>query len=615
MFTINDDLSIHATRGDTVFFTVTAEENGTPYFFEAGDVLRMKIYGKKNAQDVVLEKCFPVTARTDRFTILLTEEDTKIGDVISKPKDYWYEIELNPFTNPQTIIGYDEDGAKVFKLFPEGKDSEEPEVNPEDIPVVDIELDMTSNRPVENRAIARAIVNIAVACKVTEKEVKEKTDKTEASLVKIGADIGVERARIDNLVSGATADGAEVVDIRVGANGKMYASAGSAVRKQLNDKLNKNFTNISSLVGLTHEVGCYRNAQGSSIFTVVNDKLTTVKVANVQAGERYFLNTYMSLGELYYNFFVFETAVEGVAAVSANDIEKYVEFIDDTEYGYIFTIPDGCVTFYSAVTAGRESEAKIWKLEEFDIPMLRLNKENFTEKCIPLSALDFETEDYDDVRSNTYECIEKPFDFKNKTLIAFGDSITVGVTSHDLAVSNNSYIKLFANKFNMTLTNLAESGSTLAYSEESTLRCITDKVCSRKTDNPDFVFVAGGINDYSQGRKVGVFGDTEKTTVYGALNLICEHFKSYFANSTIIFITPVNITKTFATSVASLDTYRKAIFEVATSYGFNVVDGFSIGLPSTPGGWGNVMIGDEDGVHPSEKGHELYFKGLCNKLC
>lgn len=226
MFTINDDLSIYATRGDTVFFTVTAEENGVPYYFEAGDVLRMKIYGKKNAQDVVLEKNFPVTAKTDRFTILLTEEDTKIDEVISKPRDYWYEIELNPFTNPQTIIGYDEDGAKVFKLFPEGKDSEVPEVDPEDIPVVDIELDLASNRPVENRAVARAILNIADSCKVTERVVIEQAKG-------IADGLAVERERVDNLLARETADGAEIVDVRVGADGKTYNSAGTAVRSQL----------------------------------------------------------------------------------------------------------------------------------------------------------------------------------------------------------------------------------------------------------------------------------------------------------------------------------------------------------------------------------------------
>lgn len=156
MFTVNDDLSIYATRGDIVFFSVSAEDDGKPYKFQAGDVVRIKVYGKKEAENVVLQKDFPVTEITENVTIFLTEEDTKIGDVISKHKDYWYEVELNPHNNPQTIIGYDEDGAKVFRLFPEGDDIPEWTPAPEDIPVVDDELDMTSTRPVQNQAVARA---------------------------------------------------------------------------------------------------------------------------------------------------------------------------------------------------------------------------------------------------------------------------------------------------------------------------------------------------------------------------------------------------------------------------------------------------------------------------
>lgn len=227
MFVVNDDLSIYATRGDTVFFTVEAQtETGEDYEFQAGDVLRMKIFGKKDAESVVLEKCFPITSNTKQFVILLTEEDTKFGEVISKPKDYWYEVELNPFTNPQTIIGYDDNGAKVFKLFPEGADSEIPEVKPEDIPIVDTELDMASRRPVENQAIARAIANVDYANKSIKEEVVYNA--------KIAADgLATERARIDNLVSGGTATDSELVDVRVAADGVTYDSAGTAVRKQI----------------------------------------------------------------------------------------------------------------------------------------------------------------------------------------------------------------------------------------------------------------------------------------------------------------------------------------------------------------------------------------------
>lgn len=160
MFTINEDNSIYATRGDIVFFSVTAEDGGKPYKFQPGDVLRMKVYGKKDAEAVVLQKDFPVTEVCEEVELFLTEEDTKIGEVISKPKDYWYEVELNPFDNPQTIVGYNEDGPAVFKLFPEGDDIPEYVPTEEEIGTVDEELDIVSTRPVQNQAVARAFQNL-----------------------------------------------------------------------------------------------------------------------------------------------------------------------------------------------------------------------------------------------------------------------------------------------------------------------------------------------------------------------------------------------------------------------------------------------------------------------
>lgn len=159
MFVFNEDKSIYVTRGDVLFFSVTAVDDGEPYIFQAGDLVRIKVFGKKNAENVVLQKDFPVSTEVEEVAIYLTKEDTKIGPVISKPTDYWYEVELNPFNEPKTIIGYDEEGPKIFKLFPEGADVDDYEPPaPEDIPIVDETLDLASQRPVQNHAITKEIM-------------------------------------------------------------------------------------------------------------------------------------------------------------------------------------------------------------------------------------------------------------------------------------------------------------------------------------------------------------------------------------------------------------------------------------------------------------------------
>jgi hypothetical protein len=113
-------MTIHITRGDTAAFTVTATIGDEAYTFKPDDVVRFKVFVKKSCDDVVLSKSFNVTEETTEVEIYLNGYNTAFGDIISKPTDYWYEVELNPDTKPQTIVGYDEDGAKVFKLYPEG---------------------------------------------------------------------------------------------------------------------------------------------------------------------------------------------------------------------------------------------------------------------------------------------------------------------------------------------------------------------------------------------------------------------------------------------------------------------------------------------------------------
>ena len=78
------------------------------------------VFEKRSCDRVVLSKSVEAVEGATSVTISLNTEETRIGSVLHKPKDYWYEIELNPETRPQTIIGYDENGPKIFTLFPEG---------------------------------------------------------------------------------------------------------------------------------------------------------------------------------------------------------------------------------------------------------------------------------------------------------------------------------------------------------------------------------------------------------------------------------------------------------------------------------------------------------------
>jgi hypothetical protein len=220
MFKINDDLSIFVTRGDALVFNLSATtDNGETYIFKPEDMVRIKIMEKKGCDEVVFQKGFTITEETDTVEIALTGEETTIGDVISKPTDYWYEIELNPFTHPQTIIGYDDEtGAKIFKLFPEGNS----DLKAKDIPIVDSELDLYSDRPVQNQAIAWAVTNainemhittekavedtvtitneaIAEVNTITENAVNEVHTSNENTLAEVNALVGEVREELQNV--------------------------------------------------------------------------------------------------------------------------------------------------------------------------------------------------------------------------------------------------------------------------------------------------------------------------------------------------------------------------------------------------------------------------------
>lgn len=115
---------LQINRGDSTTLKINAKDSaGEQYQFKVGEKVKFSITERKNEENVIFSKTITVAEQGYNVDIPLSSEDTKIGDIINKPVIYWYEISVLTLNNEiQTIIGYDDDGAKEFVLNPEAGD-------------------------------------------------------------------------------------------------------------------------------------------------------------------------------------------------------------------------------------------------------------------------------------------------------------------------------------------------------------------------------------------------------------------------------------------------------------------------------------------------------------
>ena len=109
----SEDKSLSINRGDRGTIRLKLKDNKT---FSVGDKIKFSVVNRRDYNDVVFQKEYTVTEESNTFDLVLTKEDTKIGDGISKPVTYNYEIEYN---SDQTLLGYDNERGKQFILYPE----------------------------------------------------------------------------------------------------------------------------------------------------------------------------------------------------------------------------------------------------------------------------------------------------------------------------------------------------------------------------------------------------------------------------------------------------------------------------------------------------------------
>ena len=585
MFVVNDDLSIYATRGDIVCLNVSATDDrtGEPYEFQPGDILQMKIFAKKDAENVVLQKDFPVPAKTNTVGVFLTEQDTRIGEVISKPVDYWYEVTLNPYTNPQTFIGYDEDGAKIFKLFPEGNEVEddEGEITPEDIPVVDTDLSLLSSRPVQNKAIARAITLVKNDMALMDERLTGKIKANKKAGETVAEELAVERARIDNLVASPTPGDSELVDIRVGADGVTYESAGTAVREQFD-------TIAAMLTGL----GVY----GVSLYTLVEGKGTHTPELNgiidtsgkFAETDTWFATNYIPIDKDTTAIYGSLVGVTTVSSVAFFDEDKaFISGVSVSKnYGAVegvFEIPDDA------------KYVRFTFIYSVDTQFVRISKVN-------TNLIDNH--------------------LNGKVITATGDSITAATASNP----EWSYVKQIADKNGMVYENKAVWGGVFpknVVANGSTLPSILETMDSMRAD-ADFIILSGGVNDFtyihSGTEPYGAISSSYNTeldegTYCGAFESMLKTAILKWSGKKILYVIEHKmISENSLIGMAIRDTYLPATIQMLKKWGIPYVDLYNdvppLGLvPELRDSytWDYDEDGVGDGWHPNKEGYRCFY--------
>lgn len=165
--------------------------------------------------------------------------------------------------------------------------------------------------------------------------VPEGYEETEAPafLDNLQEQIDVLDARVDNIIAlpeGSTTGDAELMDIRVGADGVTYPSAGDAVRSQYTENKNK----IESLLGYKQVGGINLNNPDTEVSGYINSSGT------ITASSSWYTSDYIEVEPNHTYYFYTASAAKTVFYRGLFDSEKNLITFDNNGVAFV-TIPSG----------------------------------------------------------------------------------------------------------------------------------------------------------------------------------------------------------------------------------------------------------------------------------
>lgn len=221
-----------------------------------------------------------------------------------------------------------------------------------------------------------------------------------------------------------------------------------------------------------------------------------------------------------------------------------------------------------------------------------------------------------------------------KKFTVLGDSISYGLipaNSPNAGTQTDSYAKITADRLGMVLDNKGIAGSVLGTIEiGSNTRSPFVYRYNQISDEQDLIVVMGGANDIRFINNLGTFEDTDETSFYGALHVLCLGLLDKFrinqgdvegAKKHIVLCTPIRMLS------RDLTPYCEAIKEIGKYYSIPVWDAFNLsgitphilrtiqGTESIYTDMYNPYI--TDGTHPTSEGHKIMansFMGFLNTI-
>ena len=180
-------------------------------------------------------------------------------------------------------------------------------------------------------------------------------------------------------------------------------------------------------------------------------------------------------------------------------------------------------------------------------------------------ATEFERMEYleMDTQRAYYDVLE------GKTAYFIGDSL---FGAHGIG-KENCWIALLGDKYKMNYVNYGISGCTLSACEGGA-NPIINRYTEMSKEQPDFIVIEGGRNDFNKGALIGSIDEKDKTTYLGALSMLVEGLRERYPDATIIAVTFWKTNTTNKTTGKSSNEYVDAMMAACDELGVLCVNAY-----------------------------------------